>query len=139
MVTSLRHRCNRALYGFAAIGPLMFFPVRDYTQEMVTGITEAVISTVHSVGRILYLRPFNEHVGMSVTAGPNVQDIVRGSRAFCTTSADIGAKVEADFAEAEVRFAHTQRRTSVDFPPFTLAVCIQWRGVEECIHRLIQV
>lgn len=77
-------------------------------QEMVTGITEAVISTVHSVGRILYLRPFNEHVGTSVTAGPNVQDIVRGSRAFCTTSADISAKVEADFAEAEVRFAIPQ-------------------------------
>lgn len=70
---------------------------------MVTAITEAVISTVHGVGRILYLRPFNEHVGNSVTDGPNIQDIVRGSRAFRTTSTDISGKVEADFLEAEVR------------------------------------
>lgn len=69
---------------------------------MVTAITEAVISTVNGVGRILYLRPFNEHVGTSVTDGPNIQDIVRGSRAFRTTSAEISGKVEADFAEAEV-------------------------------------
>lgn len=70
---------------------------------MVTAITEAVISTVNGVGRILYLRPFNEHVGTSVTDGPNIQDIVRGSRAFRTTSSEIYGKVEADFAEAEVR------------------------------------
>ncbi len=69
---------------------------------MVSAITEAVISTVNGVGRILYLRPFNEHVGSSVTDGPNIQDIVRGSRAFRTTSAEISGKVEADFSEAEV-------------------------------------
>lgn len=69
---------------------------------MVTAITEAVISTVNGVGRILYLKPFNEHVGTSVTDGPNIQDIVRGSRAFRTTFAEINGKVEADFTEAEV-------------------------------------
>lgn len=69
---------------------------------MIAAITEGIISTVHGVGRILYLRPFNEHVGTSVTDGPNIQDIVRGSRAFRTTSAEIRNKVEADFAEAEV-------------------------------------
>lgn len=74
---------------------------------MVSAITEAVISTVNGVGRILYLRPFNEHVGTSVTDGPNIQDIVRGSRAFRTTSAEIGGKVEADFAEAEVYAYHS--------------------------------
>lgn len=68
-----------------------------------SAITEAVISTINGIGRILYLRPFNEHVGTSVTDGPNIQDIVRGSRAFRTTSAEISGKVEADFAEAEVR------------------------------------
>lgn len=76
---------------------------RTLFQDMVIAITEAVISTVHGVGRILYLRPFNEHVGTSVTDGPNIQDIVRGSRAFRTTSADLSAKVEADFSEAEVK------------------------------------
>lgn len=70
-----------------------------------TAISEAVISTVNGVGRILYLRPFNEHVGTSVTDGPNIQDIVRGSRAFRTTSSEIYGKVEADFAEAEVKTA----------------------------------
>lgn len=75
---------------------------------MVTAITEAVISTVNGVGRILYLRPFNEYVGSSVTDGPNIQDIVRGSRTFRTTSAEISGKVEADFAEAEVRRHTTQ-------------------------------
>lgn len=74
---------------------------------MVSAITEAAISTVNGVGRILYLRPFNEHVGTSVTDGPNIQDIVRGSRAFRTTSAEIGGKVEADFAEAEVHMLLT--------------------------------
>lgn len=72
---------------------------------MVSAITEAVISTVHGVGRILYLRPFNEYVGTSVTDGPNIQDIVRSSRAFRTTSVNLSTKVEADFAEAEVRMS----------------------------------
>lgn len=67
-----------------------------------SAITDAVISTVNGVGRILYLRPFNEHVGDSVTDSPNIQDIVRDSRAFRTTSAEISGKVEADFTEAEV-------------------------------------
>ncbi|CAN0541854.1 unnamed protein product, partial [Ectocarpus sp. 12 AP-2014] len=78
-----------------------FAPTCEDIKDMVTAITEAVISTVNGVGRILYLRPFNEHVGTSVTDGPNIQDIVRGSRAFRTTSAEISGKVEADFAEAE--------------------------------------
>lgn len=69
---------------------------------MLIAITGAVISTVSGVGRILYLRPYSEHVGNSVTDGPNIQDIVRGSRAFCRTSAEISTKVDADFSEAEV-------------------------------------
>lgn len=79
---------------------------------MVSAITEAVISTVNGVGRILYLRPFNEHVGTSVTDGPNIQDIVRGSRAFRTTSAEISGKVEADFTEAEVHTYDDRRKSS---------------------------
>eukprot|EP00752_Nemacystus_decipiens_P017827 g15983.t1 len=78
-----------------------FAPTCDEIKDMVSAITEAMISTVNGVGRILYLRPFNEHVGTSVTDGPNIQDIVRGSRAFRTTSAEISGKVEADFSEAE--------------------------------------
>lgn len=93
---------------------------------MVTAITEAVISTVNGVGRILYLRPFNEHVGTSVTDGPNIQDIVRGSRAFRTTSADIGDKVEADFAEAEVRSITAVRsKISSSFSVGYVANCLQ--------------
>lgn len=72
-------------------------------KEMLIAITEAVISTVSGVGRILYLRPYSEYIGNSVTDGPNIQDIVRGSRAFCRTSAEISTKVDADFSEAEVR------------------------------------
>lgn len=89
---------------------------------MVSAITEAVISTVNGVGRILYLRPFNEHVGTSVTDGPNIQDIVRGSRAFRTTSAEISGKVEADFTEAEVHTYDERRKSSrVDLHSSTLS------------------
>ena len=92
-------------------------------KDMVSAITEAVISTVNGVGRILYLRPFNEHVGSSVTDGPNIQDIVRGSRAFRTTSAEISGKVEADFAEAEVRQYGDAPHPLERFPDNLLCVC----------------
>ncbi|CAM9258278.1 unnamed protein product, partial [Choristocarpus tenellus] len=51
--------------------------------------------------RILYLRPFNERVGDTVKDGPNIHNIIQGSRIFSATSADVFGKVENDFAEAE--------------------------------------
>ena len=111
-------------------------------KDMVSAITEAVISTVNGVGRILYLRPFNEHVGSSVTDGPNIQDIVRGSRAFRTTSAEISGKVEADFAEAEVQQYGDAPHPLERFPGnlfvcMCMCMCVLLRCID-CPNRLTE-
>ena len=79
----------------------IFNPTCAAIQGMIASMTDSMIATVGNVTRVLYLRPFTEHVSTVVRDPPNVQEIVRSIAEFAVICDAINRKVEHDFAEAQ--------------------------------------
>ena len=80
----------------------VFSPPCPDIQKMISSVIDALIGTVNSVNRIVYTRPFTEHVVGVVKDPPNVQQIIRSSRTFQQICVNINAKIKEDFQGAEV-------------------------------------
>jgi dynein heavy chain len=77
-----------------------FQPTCHYIQSTVAQITEAMISTVNSVSRILYSRPFNQYVAGVVSHGPQVASTIKASLEFQRIRTAIDDKIQLDFEDA---------------------------------------
>jgi len=79
----------------------VFSPPCPEIQKIISDAIDKLINTVNSVNRIVYTRPFTEHVQAVVKDAPNVQLMIRNSRAYQEICNDINAKVKEDFLHAE--------------------------------------
>jgi len=77
-----------------------FTPPCHSIQTMISKVIEDYIVTVNSVNRVVYTRPFSEHVMGIVKDAPNIQQIVRSSRFFRYICGGINEKIKEDFQEA---------------------------------------
>ncbi|GMH64114.1 hypothetical protein TrST_g1151 [Triparma strigata] len=78
-----------------------FYPPCPDIQKMISSVIDALVGTVNGVQRIVYTRPFTEHVLGVVKDAPNVQQIVRNSRSFKQICDAINVKISGDFDLAE--------------------------------------
>lgn len=77
-----------------------FSPTSEQIEHLVLTITDDIVSTVNSVSRVLYLRPFAPYVGSVVADAPLVGSMLMNNAAFEQIRKDLVAKVQSDFAEA---------------------------------------
>jgi len=78
----------------------VFSPMCSMIQGMIHTMTDAMITTMSNVTRILYLRPFAEHIANVVRDAPSVPEIVRSLSSFRHICDSISDKVEVDFGKA---------------------------------------
>jgi HPt (histidine-containing phosphotransfer) domain-containing protein len=79
----------------------VFNPPCPDIQQMIATVLDALIGTVNAVNRVVYTRPFTDHVVGIVKDAPNVQQIIRNDRFFQEVCDQINAKIKEDFAGAE--------------------------------------
>ena len=77
----------------------VFTPNCSAIQSMISVMTEAMISSVANVTRVLFLRPFTERV-QRMSDAPNSNEIVCASVHFRRICKAIDEKIDTDFAEA---------------------------------------
>ena len=59
-----------------------FAPTCEQLQTIIAAMFDAMIATVNTVNRVLYLKIFHERLGGVVRNGPVVSAIIRASAAF---------------------------------------------------------
>lgn len=85
----------------------VFSPPCPEIQKIISDVIDKLINTVNSVNRIVYTRPFTEHVQAVVNDAPNVQQMISNSRTYQQICNNINAKIKEDFLNAEdYVFAH---------------------------------
>eukprot|EP00644_Phytophthora_capsici_P003893 jgi/Phyca11/15732/fgenesh1_pg.PHYCAscaffold_15_\ len=78
----------------------IFSPTSEQIQHIVVAMTDDIVSTVNSVSRVLYLRPFAAYVGNAVADAPHVGSTITSSVAFGQIRKELVAKIASDYAEA---------------------------------------
>ncbi|KAG6597879.1 dynein heavy chain [Phytophthora cinnamomi] len=78
----------------------IFSPTSEQIQHIVIAMTDDIVSTVNSVSRVLYLRPFAAYVGNAVADAPHVGSTITSSVAFGQIRKELVAKIASDYAEA---------------------------------------
>ena len=71
----------------------VFKPTCSSIQSMINQMTEAMISSVANVTRVLFLRPFTAHISGSILNAPDITNIVRASKHFNSICKAIDDKV----------------------------------------------
>jgi dynein heavy chain len=79
----------------------VFHPTCNDIQGIMGSMSDAMISSVSGVNRIVYNRPFTEHVSRVISDPPNVGEIIRSSVHFNRVRQSIDAKINEDFADAQ--------------------------------------
>lgn len=77
-----------------------FSPTPEQIQHIVISMTDDIVSTVNSVSRVLYLRPFAPYVANVVVDAPHVGSTISNSIDFQIIRKDLVAKIICDYAEA---------------------------------------
>lgn len=78
----------------------LFSPTSEQIQHIVVSMTDDIVSTVNSVSRVLYLRPFVPYIGNSVADPPHIGSTISSSSDFLQIRKDLVAKIISDYAEA---------------------------------------
>jgi dynein heavy chain len=78
-----------------------FNPPRESIVAMVSQMTDAMIQSVNSVSRILYIRPFTTYVENAVTDAPNVGQTIRASVAFQQIRYQIDERISESFETSQ--------------------------------------
>ncbi|DBA02677.1 TPA: hypothetical protein N0F65_010502 [Lagenidium giganteum] len=78
----------------------LFQPTCEQIQHIVVSMTDDIVSTVNSVSRVLYLRPFAPYVANVVADAPHVGTTISNSVDFQQIRRDLVTKIISDYAEA---------------------------------------
>ncbi|TMW64715.1 hypothetical protein Poli38472_011595 [Pythium oligandrum] len=78
----------------------VFSPTCEQIQHIVISMTDDIVSTVNSVSRVLYLRPFVPYIANVVVDAPHIGSIINHSVDFQHIRKELVAKIINDYAEA---------------------------------------
>ncbi|KAL8017811.1 putative bromodomain, AAA+ ATPase domain, dynein heavy chain region D6 P-loop [Plasmopara halstedii] len=78
----------------------LFAPTSEQIQLLVLAMTDDIVSTVSSVSRVLYLRPFAPYVGNVLADAFHLGSMITSNATFKQIRKELVDKVENDYAEA---------------------------------------